>query len=423
MKIKNDFLRQGLMYFGVGVAVVIAYYAINHMEQVKGVFDTINGILMPFYVGIVVAYLLCPIYNAVVRNVYGRLGQMTRRKELAFKLSRAVGTLIAVGALIILIVTFAFLIIPDLIESIMGLIQGMPAAIERITGWYMDFVEDNPEIGVLLMKYLTPITDNVMGMLETTVVPKIQSIIGELSVGIIGVFGSVLNVFVALMISVYVLNSKEIFQTQAKKFVLATCKPERASEIFEFGFIMNKTFGGFITGKIIDSFIIGVICFIVMNIMGLPLATLISVVVGVTNVIPFFGPFIGAIPSILLLLIIDPWAAVKFAIMVLALQQVDGNIIGPTILGDSTGLASFWVMFAIIVGGGLFGFLGMILGVPVFAVFYIYVSRAVNNKLKTKQLNTDTLYYETFNKYNIDKEEVFGKDGNKDAGAEEAAAQ
>ena len=179
MKIKNDFLRQGLMYFGVGVAVVIAYYAINHMEQVKGVFDTINGILMPFYVGIVVAYLLCPIYNAVVRNVYGRLGQMTRRKELAFKLSRAVGTLIAVGALIILIVTFAFLIIPDLIESIMGLIQGMPAAIERITGWYMDFVEDNPEIGVLLMKYLTPITDNVMGMLETTVVPKIQSIIGN----------------------------------------------------------------------------------------------------------------------------------------------------------------------------------------------------------------------------------------------------
>jgi len=375
-------------------------------------------------VGIVLAYLLCPIYNTVVKNVFCRFGQQTRsRKPLVFKLSRAAGTIIAVGFLLIIVVAFAFLIVPDLIDSVMGLIQGMPSTVERVTGWFTAFVDENPEVGALLMQYVTPLTDSFLGIVETTVIPKVQEIISNLSVGIIGIFGSVLDIFVALIICVYVLNSKEIFQAQAKKFVLAMFKPEKATAIFEFGHITNKTFGGFINGKIIDSFIIGVICFIVMNIMSLPMPTLISVVIGVTNVIPFFGPFIGAIPCTLLLLIIDPIEALKFAVMVLALQQVDGNIIGPAILGDSTGLASFWVMFAIIVGGGLFGFIGMILGVPVFAIFYIYVSRAINNRLKGKMLDTDTRNYETFAKYDISKEEIFGKDGIKDAKADRAAAK
>ena len=174
--------------------------------------------------------------------------------------------------------------------------------------------------------------------------------------------------------------------------------------------VADKSFGGFISAKILDSIIIGIICFFSMAMLGMPYYPLISLIVGVTNVIPFFGPFIGAVPSGIILLIIEPMSAVKFAVMVLVLQQVDGNIIGPKILGKSTKLASFWVMFAIIVSGGLFGFVGMVLGVPVFAVLYTYIRRAVNGRLREKAMPTDTLLYEDFGKYNIEKEDLFGKE-------------
>ena len=212
------------------------------------------------------------------------------------------------------------------------------------------------------------------------------------------------------MICVYILNSKEKFIAQGQKLILAVFKKERADQIFELGRLSNQTFGGFINGKILDSIIIGIICFIMMNILKLPMAILISVIVGLTNIIPFFGPFIGMVPSALILLIIEPVAALKFIIMVLVLQQIDGNIIGPKILGKTTKLASFWVMFAIIVGGGLFGFPGMILGVPFFAIVYTYISRAINRRLEEKKLETDTLLYEDFSKYDINKEDIFGKE-------------
>ena len=213
---------------------------------------------------------------------------------------------------------------------------------------------------------------------------------------------------VALIICVYILNSKELFMAQGKKFINAVFTKEHAEAIFELGRLSNNTFGGFINGKIIDSIIIGIICFIAMTILKLPMAMMISVVVGVTNIIPFFGPFIGAVPSALLLVLIKPMAALEFIILIIVLQQLDGNIIGPKILGKATKLASFWVMFAIIVGGGLFGFLGMILGVPVFAVFYTYAARGINKLLKKKNIDSDTLAYEDFSKYGASKTELFG---------------
>ena len=241
-------------------------------------------------------------------------------------------------------------------------------------------------------------------------VPGAEAVLNNVSVGVIGTVGVIFDLFVALIICVYVLNSKEKFIAQAKKLVLAVFKPEMASEIFELGTLSNETFGGFINGKIIDSIIMGILCFAAMSVLGLPLPMLVSVVVGVTNIIPFFGPFIGGIPSGIILLIIEPVAALKFALMILVLQQIDGNIIGPKILGKTTKLASFWVMFAIIVSGGLFGFVGMILGVPVFAIIYTYISRAINRKLENREMETDTLLYEDFSKYNASKEDLFGKE-------------
>ena len=195
-----------------------------------------------------------------------------------------------------------------------------------------------------------------------------------------------------------------LFRSQTKKLILSISRDRVAEEIFNFLNFANKTFGGFISGKIIDSIIIGFICFGAMNVMGLPYPVLISTIIGVTNIIPFFGPFIGAIPSVVIIAIASPIQALYFLIMVVVLQQVDGNIIGPAILGNSTGLASFWVMFSIIVGGGLFGFIGMILGVPVFAIIYYYAGRIIKTKLSRKNLPVETWEYTSYRKLGVPKE-------------------
>ncbi|MBR5229301.1 MAG: AI-2E family transporter [Firmicutes bacterium] len=414
-KIKNMYVRQGLTFFLVGAALILTFYAVNNMGIVQHGIKKLNDILMPFYLGIVMAYLLCPVYNATTRLVYkfnrGRFSHPV--KDL--KLARAAATVVSLGVLFTIVAGLISMIIPDLWASILGLINNFPDAVAKVSGWITTNMDEHPELAAFMDQRLDAMYDTAMVWVQTKLVPSAETVISGLSVGVIGTFAAILDVFVAVIICVYVLNSKEIFVAQAKKVILALFKKERAEGILELGRLANETFGGFINGKIIDSIIIGIICFVAMTLLKLPLTMLISVVVGVTNIIPFFGPFIGAIPSIIILLLIDPVAALKFAVMVLALQQLDGNIIGPKILGKSTNLASFWVMFAIIVAGGLFGFVGMVLGVPVFAIVYTYIRRGINNKLAKKDLPTDTILYEDFSKYKLedfDKEAVFGTGNN-----------
>jgi len=405
IKLKNKHIQQAMMMILVGITLILAYYVVNHMPVVKAELAKINDILMPFYIGIIMAYLLCPIYNASVRLAY-RLNKGRFRKPLRdFQVARFFGTLIALTFLILVIAGLLVLVIPDLWESIMGLAMSAPEMAARAQDWLQLHVNENPEVSMILQGKLANLSDTIILWAQDKVLPGAEAIM----TGVMGTLGTMVDIFVALVICVYILNSKEIFVAQSRKLILAVFKQERAEKIFELGKISNQTFGGFINGKIIDSAIIGVLCFIAMTLLKIPMTMLISVVIGVTNIIPFFGPFIGAIPSIIILLIVEPIAAIKFGIMVLILQQLDGNIIGPKILGKTTKLASFWVMFAIIVGGGLFGFPGMILGVPVFAILYTYMSRGVNNRLKEKQLVTSTLMYEDFSKYNVDKEDVFGE--------------
>lgn len=406
IELKNKYFHQAIVILLVGIALIVAYYVVNHMPVIKEGFAKLNDILMPFYMGIIVAYLLCPIYNATVRLVYKINKTRFRKTTSCLRLSRVCGTLVALALLVIVVAGLMVMVIPDLWDSIMGLAMDAPNMISKAQAWIQLHVDENPELSLLLQGKLENLSDTLMLWAQERVLPGMEAIM----LGVVGTLGTVLDVFVALIICVYVLNSKEIFMAQSHKLILALFNKEKAENIFEFGRLCNQTFGGFINGKIIDSAIIGVLCFIAMTVLKLPMTMLISVVVGVTNVIPFFGPFIGAIPSIIILLIIDPISAVKFGIMVLVLQQLDGNIIGPKILGKTTKLASFWVMFAIIVGGGLFGFLGMILGVPVFAILYTYVRRGVNGKLSEKQLETDTSTYEDFTKYNINKEDIFCED-------------
>ena len=410
LSMKNQYVRKGLLYFVVGVALILAYYVVNHFNAVAAGVGRLNDILMPFYIGIVMADLLCPIYNGVTKLLY-RVNKGRFKKPINYlRLARVFATIISLAVLLLVVVGGIIMILPDLWDSIIGFLMGVPAAITRFINWLSDNLKSNPELMTFLEGKLDGISDTIMNWVQEKLVPGAEALINDLSVRVIGTVGIFIDFFVALVICVYILNSKEKFIAQGQKLILAVFKKERADQIFELGRLSNQTFGGFINGKILDSIIIGIICFIMMNILKLPMAILISVIVGLTNIIPFFGPFIGMVPSALILLIIEPVAALKFIIMVLVLQQIDGNIIGPKILGKTTKLASFWVMFAIIVGGGLFGFPGMILGVPFFAIVYTYISRAINRRLEEKKLETDTLLYEDFSKYDINKEDIFGKE-------------
>lgn len=406
----GKYIKLGLTVFLSGGALILAFFILNNFGDVKKFLSDINSILMPFYLGIVMAYLLCPIYNGSLKFIYSTNRGRFRKHVRDYKFARFFATVTALVVLMLALGGLFMLVIPDLITSIISLIKNLPDIAERLSAWIQAHVEQNPQLIELLQGSIETYTDKIFSWAQTKVLPGAEAVLTGVSMGVIGTIGSVIDIFVALVICVYVLNSKEIFKAQAKKFILAVFSNQKAKDIFEFGRICDDTFGGFINGKIIDSIIIGILCFASMTALKLPLAMLISVVVGVTNIIPFFGPFIGAVPSIILLLCIEPWSAVKFGILILVLQQLDGNIIGPKILGKATKLSSFWVMFAIIVGGGLFGFIGMILGVPTMAVIYVYITRLVNKKLAAKNLPVGTEVYEDFSKYNINKEDIFGKD-------------
>lgn len=233
--------------------------------------------------------------------------------------------------------------------------------------------------------------NNVMEMLSQF--SGIINVITSVSMSVYSIFRQIWNLVIGFVISIYLLASKELFAAQAKKVVYAFCSVNRANRFISNVRFAHKTFGGFFVGKIMDSIIIGLICFAVTSILGTPFCVLISVIIGVTNIIPFFGPFLGAIPSTMLILFIDPLQALYFVIFVIILQQVDGNIIGPKILGSSTGLSSFWVIFSITLFGGLWGIIGMIVGVPIFAILFAFMKSLIETRLSAKDLSPDTKKY------------------------------
>ena len=300
------------------------------------------------------------------------------------------------------------LIIPETTRSVVGLVQAMPTRVSELIAWTQDIFEkkNNPELAAAFETLMNRGSEAFLDWAENTLMPQLGEYMSKTFAGVLFTLKTVMNLLIGVIVCVYFLNSKETFKAQAKKSIMALCTKERADDIFEFANYTNMQFGGFINGKLIDSFIIGVLCAILMSLLNLPYTVLVSTIVGITNFIPFFGPFIGAIPGTLIILLESPIQALYFMILIFALQQFDGNILGPKILGETSGLASFWVMFAILVFGGLFGFLGMIIGVPTFAVMYYYISRFIRKKLKRKNMPQDTKEYQDFNKYDVNRKDV-----------------
>ena len=406
--LENKHARLMLMIFIVGALLIIFNQIVGNYESFSEGVGTIKTIISPFIYGFVMAYLLSPIYNATVRGLYKLLGKYFKNKQRLFSFCKLVASVVAVVCLIGAVAGLIALIVPQVIESLTGILKSLPQRLTQLSALFNDITSkmDNKRLAMKMSEIYAQVQTNLIELAQTKLLPGMGTLVSQVSTQVLLTLKTMMNVMIGVMACVYMLNSKERFQGQFKKVILATLPKEKAEAVFDFAKFTNRTFGGFINGKIIDSIIIGIICFILMEIFGFPYPILISAIIGITNVIPFFGPFIGAIPAAIIILLVSPIHALYFLVLIFVLQQVDGNIIGPTILGNTTGIASFWVLFSIVIGGGLFGFIGMVLGVPVFAIIYYYFSRNINKRLEAKGLESRTDSYEDLNKYKIDKEDL-----------------
>lgn len=388
----SNYFHWGITVFTIIICSILFFFLIFRMDNILGFLSNIFDILTPIILGAAIAYLINPLVTVTDHFIY-TLCKRCLPKKLSGFIAKAVSISLWLGLLIAGISFLFSMIVPELYSSILKLASDFRGYVTIITDFINKHLESNPEILKYVEEILNTITTSVYNWVNNELILQVQSIMSKLTVGISWVVSLVTNVVVSLIVSVYLLVSKRRFVGQLKKLLYVLLKPDTANAALSIFRQVNQIFGGFISGKIIDSLIIGVLCFIGVSILKMPYPLLISVIVGVTNVIPFFGPYIGAIPSAFLVLLIDPGKCLIFVIFIFLLQQLDGNIIGPAILGDSTGVSPFWIVFSILVGGGLFGFIGMLLGVPTFAVLYYLVKTFSEYYLSKKGLPTDSMKY------------------------------
>ena len=386
LPLSRRYLTISFYAFLVVIVSALCILAVTNYTTVLNIIKNLLSILTPFILGGCLAYILNPVLKTCERILNAIF-----KDRLSRRARRTIGMLLTYIFAIALLAVLLQIILPQIIDSIKNLIPQITAWINTLpvilndlaTRYQLDInqLTQTQTITMIWNNIQTTITGFISDL--TTLIPQLFQLTTSL-------VGSLLNVLIGIILSVYLLASKELFYAHAKKLGYALFPKRVMDKLLEITHTSNNIFTGFIVGKIVDSTIIGVLCFIVMALFNWPYAMLISVIVGVTNVIPYFGPFIGAIPSILLLLIIDPRTAVMFGIFILILQQLDGNIIGPKILGDSTGLSAFWVVFSITLFSAIMGPIGMLIGVPTFAVIYSLIRDFAEWRLKTKNMATAT---------------------------------
>ena len=389
----RPYLALALTIFLVFCACLAVVYFFFRFDGLKSALGTFFSIMQPIIYGIVIGYLV----NPVMKKLETLLQSFFRKRKVDVDrisgLIRTVSSILAVLVFVFVVAMLVALMLPQIIDSIFSLMETFPeqanSFIVNMSNWQLGDFRFSEQLEDLLMEGV----DSLQNWMKTSLLPLVQTYAVSITSGVISALNVLKNLVIGLIVAIYALSGKEKFEGQAKKIIIAIFTPKQANEIIQLFHMSNEIFGGFIKGKLLDSFIIGILCYVVLAILKMPYSALVSVVVGVTNIIPFFGPFIGAVPSALLILVVDPVKALYFIIFIIILQQVDGNIIGPKILGNSTGLSSFWVMFAILVGSGLFGVPGMLVGCPVFAVIYYLIEKAIHHFLRKKGLPLETMQY------------------------------
>ncbi len=382
------------MYWGITAFCVIAcsilfFMALNYISSVGRGLKSLAHILSPFIWGLIISYLLSPLMKSLERNVFGPWSEKlykNNKKKSGKGFARGFSVFVSEIVMLAIIAALVYLILPQLYNSIEKIVLNSNKYLENLTGWITNLLEDYPEIEEVAASTIGALNTNIMKWLNESILPKLGNIITSLTAGVYYIFMGIYNLVIGIIVSVYVLSNLEGFKARGKRMLYSLFSVERAEKIRDGIAFTDKTFVGFINGKLLDSAIIGLICYVVCAILNMPYAMLVSVIVGVTNIIPFFGPFIGAVPAAIIILMESPVMCLVFILFIIILQQVDGNIIGPKILGSSIGINGFWVMFSIILGAGLFGFWGMLLGVPVFVVIYTAINNSVEKRLKENDL-------------------------------------
>ena len=373
-KLKEETIENIKAFSISGILVVAFYTLINNVEPLYGVFQAIFVALSPFIYGIGIAFLLNPLRKVIE---YSWL-EKTKLKPRTKKVIASFGALL-IG--IIMLFIFFSILIPQMISSIQTFLSSFEGYVDSAR----NFFESNNFFSDDLLKTLNPVIDKGVSMLGDWVSNIASSLNAILMYSVIFAKG-VMNFLIGMIIALYILLDEVNLKRQIKKVLYALLPEKTTKSILRTTRLTINTFNSFVAGKAVDSLIIGILCYIILSFMKMPYTPLISVVVGVTNMIPVFGPFLGAVPSILILLLVDPFKALEFSIFILILQQVDGNIIGPRILGGAVGLPTLYVMFAIIIGGALFGIVGMFIGVPVFSVIFVLVSEFIHRQLDKKNI-------------------------------------
>lgn len=397
-KLNNKYVRWGLTAFIVIAASIVFYYFMFHRSDIVESFNTFVNILMPVVFGLATAYLMTPILNSIERKVLIPLCDKCKIKSTKKRAStiRGIGILITAFLVMAMIYLMFYMLISQLVPSIQNIVANFDDYMDNTQKWINQTMENNPDLGNYILRTIDQYSDQLDELLSE-LPSKIMVWLNVVSTTAGNILSVLWNFVIGFIISIYVMGSKEKFAAQAKKIAYALFEQDTANFAIRTFRFTHRTFIGFLSGKILDSIIIGVLCFIGTSLLKTPYAALVSMIIGVTNIIPFFGPYLGAIPSAILVLIVDPMHplnCVYFVIFILILQQFDGNILGPMILGNSTGLTGFWVIFAITFFGGLYGILGMIVGVPIFAVIYAGIKTLINSMLTKKQFPTATELYE-----------------------------
>ena len=391
----KQYLYWGITAFGVIAASIVFYMVFTHLPSINTGLGALVSILSPFVWGLVITYLLLPLMRRLEKKVFLPLCAklMKKSKDGGRGLGRGLSVFVSLLVFFLVLVAMVYMLIPQLYNSVLMIVANSNSYLDNLTTWIRKLLEDYPGIQAVVTQGLGDANQDLMGWVQDTLLPRFGSFVTNVTSGVYTVFRGVYNLVIGIIVSAYILGGYENVMAGVRRVSYSLFTLERAESLRGLVRFVDKTFMGFITGKLLDSAIMGIICYIFCAIASMPYALLISAIVGITNIIPFFGPFIGAIPSAFIILLVDPPKALIFVIFIILLQQVDGNIIGPKILGSSVGINGFWVMFAIIAGAGLFGFWGMLLGVPVFVLIYTGIDNWIAKRLKRKDLPIDTGEY------------------------------
>lgn len=381
----------GLMIFLTFFACIIVFFLIYRYEGLQDFWDKLLMVLQPILFGAIAAYLVNPIMKPIEKGFLNFFLPRSKNEKKTKKRVRNASIALGLVIFLAIIAGIISIIIPQMVSNISDLTQSVPKQLKAFTDWIRDN-SDSPVISSVTDMVNNAVND-LIEWLKTDFLKSVVGYISSIASSVYTVVRSLINLLIGVIVAIYILETKESFKGQTKKIIYAFASPHTGNKIIGVLRRSNEIFGGFVVGKIIDSMIIGVIAYLGCLILRMPYPALLGTIIGVTNIIPFFGPFIGAIPCLILVVLYNPLMALYLLIFVIVLQQVDGNIIGPKILGDYTGLTSFWVIFAILIGGGFFGVIGMILGVPIFAVIYYLLKRFFELKLRRKNLPTATKDY------------------------------